>query len=1290
MWTNEYVGIPYKEFGRDRSGVDCWGLAHLVYKEKYGIYLPSFDTNYTVEDRVRIDELISQYKEGWQPVENPKVGDLVLFNVLGSPTHLGIVSEPNHFIHSREGKDVAVERLDSFSWSKRIQGYYRYNKNTSLVLNAVPHPLKTTRYTLPVLPGTTLQQVFDNINQHYNISNQLKGTAVIIVNGKPIDKGYWSHFILNQDDVIEYRAVPRGDNTFRLVAMLAIAIAAPYIVAAIAGPGVGVLGTVAMSASGVATFTATTVLGNLAIAAVSMVGGLLINAIAPIRPPEQNLPGASEKLLLVTGGSNRGNPYEAIPVVLGKVRVTPPLGAVNYITYEGESDNYLRMLLIWGYGPLSIDESTFKIGNSDFTSFTDIEKITLDRQTEPTEETLTSFNSLYGQDISQTYSGVELTCDERPSLSTVQTGTETREVWLDESTTTTVEYPVYGKQILQASVPGEPVTTSFSIDTELGPGESLSDKKVTDISIAIHFPQGLKKIDKEGNESSTQVYFSAQYSVDGGAFNSLGTIIISGKKNDGFTKVQSYYFSSGLSGQIQVQVRRLHSSKGDDSDPNDPNSKPDWRFAHTSVLGTVTLRRNLKPTRDPNNTKIAKTALKIKASDQLSNNIEGINGIVQTWSKVWNGSNWNTYGTTNNPAALFLYVLTHQGNARRISENKIDLEKLGYWYNYCATKGFQYNSVLGSQKSILEVLRDISAAGRASPAMVDGKWTVNIDEPKNTIVQHFTPHNSWSFEGTKSFRKFPDALRVTYYDEDQNYQESEVIIPYAGFSSLTAEVFESIQLPGVTKRSLVIDHARWHMAQAKLRPEVYTLNTDIEYLVCNRGDRVKVTHDVPLWGLATGRIKNRIDSQVFDLDEELPLEYLKDYTIRIRSSAGGTVTRNIQKDFIPVSASLIAGIATINFNTTHPFKPGSIINVQTTFTGINGQNIEVTEVTSSTIKYLKSGAYTPSVSVGGTVKLTDGYYSRIKVTQTSTTSEIDSEDLFLFGELNKESQDLIILNIETSSNKTAKLTLVDYGVTDTYNIFDDYLNYTALPDFETQISLPPLLTRNNYKDNEKPIVVGIFSGSLNSILVGSNLYTYAIKVSYVNPDEKVNTKTQYVECEYIDTQNDDGLESRYERVPFIAGSVILREVEQGRTYKIRLRYIGLDGSVGPWTLWTDYLVQAFDDTGLIGLTVFADRVTRYLDITPSTTDNLLPVDFKHYEFKVFKNETNVAFWDTEAPEDLLITKIGASTTRFNLRDFATPRLSEQGIKFRIACRMVGTMNNYLTDIAITNVYLTNL
>jgi hypothetical protein len=125
MWSNKYIGIPFKDKGRDINGIDCWGLARLIYKQEYNIDLPNFSTDYEENDTLRMQDLIAQYKEGWEKIETPIEGCLILFNIMGSETHIGIAVSDTHFVHSREGMDSAIESFDSFKWNKRISGYYK-------------------------------------------------------------------------------------------------------------------------------------------------------------------------------------------------------------------------------------------------------------------------------------------------------------------------------------------------------------------------------------------------------------------------------------------------------------------------------------------------------------------------------------------------------------------------------------------------------------------------------------------------------------------------------------------------------------------------------------------------------------------------------------------------------------------------------------------------------------------------------------------------------------------------------------------------------------------------------------------------------------------------------------------------------------------------------------------------------------------------------------------------------------------------------------------------------------
>lgn len=1009
MWYNDYVGIPFLAKGREKTGADCWGLVRLVYKEEFDIDLPSFADDYEYDDTERIEQLAAQYKEGWEETNTPKPGSVVLFKVLGHLSHVGIYIGGNKFLHCRENHSSAIETLDSINWDKRFAGFFNYTEKSAAVLNAVPHPLRTERWTVPVAPGTTVEQLSHWVLEQFKVSPELESNVTIIRNGVVVPKEAYSTTVILDHDTIEYRAVP-GKSFLRIALMIAVMVVAvttaqPYL----AGTASGLFG---MSA-------ATT--GAVISVGISTIGNLLIGYLMPIRPPSAPKdPGTSESQLLLSGGSNQVSKYACIPVVLGRVRMTPLLGGESYI--DSNTDNsYLNMLLVWGFGPLNIDKSTLRIGLNPFSQYQNgagipIEHYHLnDAVTADDSNDKLNFNAIYGSDRQQAYLGTTLTMHTSPTNVNVDEGDGQGAVgpWieatLNQSNTVRIDVNLHFPQGLRqlriegkhagdiyeletkfqvqiqsvdqnganpsawgsgtnATIPATTIIADVSYNTlgtakyrwtRIGIGPSGLQVKVGPRCDAINSTYGIGgQIDFSGiaalmagmsantttgssagdagvrlpswSSDVIPLYDICMYgntiagSTDYGAtlranktitgmtvttgeiasinydtatwanptagantgdklvtiatgtiYRATNTIITLGSSASGkFVKRKdafSYTVSTAVAklannGYYRVRVRRLTDDNEDDQVNPGKN-----KLMHAMVFQTATATADNKPIVEGTNWRLTKSAIRIKANDQLNSRIEGINAIVTTICKDWNSttSKWaiNPQGS-NNPASLFLYILEHPANAYRVEpadlNSKINMTALGAWWTFCNSNKFTFNSVVSSQVSVLDILKDICAAGRASPAMVDGKWTVVIDTAKPDIIQHFTPHNSWGFESSKRLPKQPHALRVSYLNENSDYQEDEAIIYNAGYaatasgSDKAAEIFEQINLPGITNIDNVKAHARWHLAQAALRPEIYTINTDLEYLVCNRGDRVKVVHDVPLWGIGSGRIRNRI------------------------------------------------------------------------------------------------------------------------------------------------------------------------------------------------------------------------------------------------------------------------------------------------------------------------------------------------------------------------------------------------------------------------------------------------
>lgn len=128
-WVAQYTGLPFKELGRTREGIDCWGLARLVLQEQLGLETPDYSEAYTnVGDTVTIPRVIAAGLEAdWERVEKPKMFDLIILNIGRRKMHVGIVVAKHDFLHSPEGKSLSlVERFTDGQYIRRIEGFYRH------------------------------------------------------------------------------------------------------------------------------------------------------------------------------------------------------------------------------------------------------------------------------------------------------------------------------------------------------------------------------------------------------------------------------------------------------------------------------------------------------------------------------------------------------------------------------------------------------------------------------------------------------------------------------------------------------------------------------------------------------------------------------------------------------------------------------------------------------------------------------------------------------------------------------------------------------------------------------------------------------------------------------------------------------------------------------------------------------------------------------------------------------------------------------------------------------------
>ncbi len=117
MTANEFIikalQIPYKKWGSDWNGVDCYGLVRLFYREVYGIELSDIRTH--------------RWWESWKKVSKPKLGDVLFINL--EEPHVALYVEDRRILHALKKFGVRLDRYNA-NWQKLTKSIWRLRNET--------------------------------------------------------------------------------------------------------------------------------------------------------------------------------------------------------------------------------------------------------------------------------------------------------------------------------------------------------------------------------------------------------------------------------------------------------------------------------------------------------------------------------------------------------------------------------------------------------------------------------------------------------------------------------------------------------------------------------------------------------------------------------------------------------------------------------------------------------------------------------------------------------------------------------------------------------------------------------------------------------------------------------------------------------------------------------------------------------------------------------------------------------------------------------------------------------
>lgn len=703
-------------------------------------------------------------------------------------------------------------------------------------LIARPHPLRSDIYEVDLGEGAVLS----------NIVPRMEGLHAQ-VNGNPWPQSRWGEVL--PAGVVHVVAVPGDDGILGSVLQVAVAVAAAYVGFTIGGPW-----------------------GAVAAAGINIAGSTAINMLIPPKTPDASTGTQSGSTIRssLTGSQNRANPYGVIPRVYGNPRWFPPK-AGNDVTESAGDDQYLRMLLCLGYGPLEIAGHRVGPGlpllsNAYVGAAIRIGETNLGEYDEVSWEIGTRAQlTLYTQDIVEEVPGVALDLQDRTT----------------------------GKNLLSSQDDVSAVRTT-AVDA-------------TEISVDVVWPSGLYAMNSTGDMSPVNVeMLIEQREVGASEWVTKRSVIVSSESK---TTVRKNWSWSVPKGQYDVRVTRVRT--------DGPNREAVVSDAQWSALRTIQGDNEAY-----GNDRHVLMALRIRATDQLNGVVDQLSIRTQSVLRVWSGESF-TLEATNNPAWAYLDALTGEQVPRPITDAQINLPEIQAWAAFCDEAGLGYSWVHDGNETLFQRCRAIASTGQGSFSLQDGLYGIVRDSPSEPVTQMITPRNASNVRASRQYRKLPHGIRVKYVDFETGAAtgtDAELIVYRDGFTDQNATIFEDFETQGVTSATEASFQGNYYLRQAILRPETFTVDMDWENLAAVRGNRCSLASDVLKVGLASARISSVDDiNNRITLDSEVEYTTERQYGLRVRQQDGEQV-------LIPVTAEEVGYVDTLSIgDEDYDLQPGDLV-----------------------------------------------------------------------------------------------------------------------------------------------------------------------------------------------------------------------------------------------------------------------------------------------------------------------------------------------------------------------------
>lgn len=241
---------------------------------------------------------------------------------------------------------------------------------------------------------------------------------------------------------------------------------------------------------------------------------------------------------------------------------------------------------------------------------------------------------------------------------------------------------------------------------------------------------------------------------------------------------------------------------------------------------------------------ILKPGFALIAVKARNRSVQKVSALASGFVRDWDGSDWTDWTTTSNPAPHYRDILSGDLNLRPLPDDLRGDDDLVAWRTLCTDNDWTIDAIISDMRT--QDALDLCASCGYGKTYQSDTYAVMVDSDRSldAPVQVFSRLNAANVRYERAFAQVPDGFVVTYRDEATDDDQAQTIVYQRDRSLATTGLLESITYEGIIEVPKVEARALFDLDQANSRATFYYLDTDVECLMCRRGDLIGLQHDV--------------------------------------------------------------------------------------------------------------------------------------------------------------------------------------------------------------------------------------------------------------------------------------------------------------------------------------------------------------------------------------------------------------------------------------------------------------